>query len=565
MSVLSLQSASPTSPPKDRSDRWLSVVLLTYCFAAVLTIVLPIGILVLRSLRDTKGQFVGLANYSIYFSTQTLFSSFFNSLFVAGMTSLIVIPLAFLYAYGLTRSRMHCKGFFKGIAFVPLLIPGILKAIALIYLFGNQGLFKDYLFGHSIYGPLGMIVASVVWTFPHAALIMLTAMMHADQRLYHAAEILHASQTRTFLTVTWPTCRYGVITAFLVVFISVFTDFGIAKVIGGDFNILATDIYKEVVGLQNFEMGAVISVVLMIPAILVFALERMVANRQSSQLTARSVPYQPKPSCPRDTFYFLFCSLIALCILGILGMAQYAALVKFWPYNLSLTLQNYVFQIEGVGWSNFTNSLLMSFLVASFGCVISFLGAYIVEKPRHDSGLRKALQMLMLLPMAIPGLVLGLAYLMFINQPGNPFGFLYGGLSILVVSTVTHLYSVPHLTSLTALKGLDKEIESVGKSLNTSFWCLFSRVTIRVCLPALFDIWIYLFLRSMTTLSAVIFLYASETMLASIAVIHIDETGRVASAAAMAMLIVYTCLAVRLLHYAVTTQIIARTVKWRSP
>ncbi len=563
MSMLSLQPALLSAPPKEKSDRLLSALLLAYCLAALLTIVLPIAILVLRSVRDNKGQFVGLANYSVYFSTPTLFSSFFNSVFVAGMTSLVVIPIAFLYAYGLTRSRMRGKAFFRAMAFVPLLIPGILKAIALIYLFGNQGLLKEYLFGHSIYGPLGMIVASVVWTFPHAALIMLTSMLHADQRLYHAAEILHAGNVRTFLTVTWPTCRYGVITAFLVVFISVFTDFGIAKVIGGDFNILATDIYKEVVGLQNFEMGAVISVVLMIPAILVFALERMMASRQSSQLTARSIPYQPKRSYGRDTFYFLFCLLISLCILGILGMAQYAALIKFWPYNLSLTLQNYSFQIEGVGWSNFTNSLLMSFLVASFGSVIAFLGAYLVEKPRHDSALRKALQMLMLLPMAIPGLVLGLAYLIFINQPGNPLGLLYGGMSILVISTVTHLYSVPHLTSLTALKGLDKEIEAVGKSLNTSFWRLFSRITIPVCLPALFDIWIYLFLRSMTTLSTVIFLYASETMIASIAVIHIDETGRVASAAAMAMLIVYACLAVRLLHDLVTTHIIARAVKGR--
>lgn len=563
MSALSLPWSAVASPPRERSDRLLGIILLIYCGVACLTIVLPMGILVMRSLRNAQGVFVGLANYSAYFGTPTLFNSFYNSVFVAASTCLIVIPVAFLFAYGLTRTCMRWKGLFRAIAFVPLLIPGILKAIALIYLFGNQGLLKEYLFGHSIYGPIGMIAASVVWTFPHAALIMLTAMLHADQRLYHAAEILHASKTRTFLTVTWPTCRYGVITAFLVVFISVFTDFGIAKVVGGDFNVLATDIYKEVVGLQNFEMGAVISVMLLAPAVLVFVLERFVAGRQSSQLSARSVPYQARPAAGRDGFYFVFCSLVSICILGILGMAQFAALVKFWPYNLSLTLQNYVFQIEGVGWSNFTNSLLMSFLVATFGALIAFIGAYVVEKPRHDSVLRKALQMLMLLPMAIPGLVLGLAYLIFINQPGNPLGFLYGGMAILVISTVTHLYSVPHLTSLTALKGLDREIESVGKSLNTPFFRLFTRVTLPVCLPALFDIWIYLFLRSMTTLSAVIFLYASETMLASIAVIHIDETGRVASAAAMAMLIVYACLVVRLLHYLVTTRVLGKTAGWR--
>ena len=163
------------------------------------------------------------------------------------------------------------------------------------------------------------------------------------------------------------------------------------------------------------------------------------------------------------------------------------------------------------------------------------------------------------------GEVLGLAYLLFVNHPQSPVGWLYGGMAILVVSTITHLYSVPHLTALTALKGLSREIELVGLSLAASPWRTFLRVTVPACAAALADLWLYLFLRAMTTLSAVIFLYTSQTKVAAIAVIHVDETGATASAAAMAMLIVYACLAVRLLHHLVTERWLLRWQRWRMP
>ena len=570
MSTQSVSSATAglfaRSKPQimERSDWLVRWVCVAYCVAALCTIVLPVGALFLRSLKNADGAYVGLQNYLTYFGTSALFDSFLNSLLVSLVTAALVVPMAFAYAYGLLRTCMPFKSFFRGVALIPLLIPGVLKAIALVYLFGNQGLLREWLFGHPLYGPVGIVGASVIWTFPFAVLIMLTALQHVDQRLYHAAAVLKTSAWRTFLHVTWPSCRYGVTTAFLVVMVSVFTDFGIAKVIGGDFRVLATDIYKEVVGQQNFEMGAVISVMLLVPAVLVFLLERRVASKQVAQFTGRSLPYTPKPSSLRDGVFLGWCIAVTLLIASVLGMAQFASLVKFWPYNLSLTFDHYEFEIEGVGWMNFANSIWMATLAATVGSLIVFIGAYVVEKARRDIWLRKALQLLMLLPMAIPGLVLGLAYLIFINTPGNPAGWLYGGMAILVISTVTHLYSVPHLTCLTALKGLDREIESVGLSLNTPVARMLTQVTLPVCLAALLDVWLYIFLCAMTTLSAVIFLYSPDTKLASIAVIHIDETGRVASAAAMAMLLVYVCLTVRLAHHLIARRVLRKFQPWRT-
>lgn len=547
------------------SDEWLLRWLL-WGFIAVFVIVLavPLYMLMSRSFHDASGMFIGLGNYHYYFTTPALFQSVGNSFFVAGTSAGIVTVLAFIYAFALTRTAMPFKGFFKVMAFIPLLSPSVVKAIALVYWFGNQGVLKEVLFGHSIYGPIGIIFGSVFWTFPHVLLIIMTALALSDGRLYEAAASLKAGRLKTFLTVTLPGARYGLISAVIVAFILVLTDFGVPKIIGGNYNVLATDIYKEVVGQQNFEMGAVVSVLLLIPAVIAFAIDRFMTRKQHSSLTARSVPYVPKKSPAVDWIMFTFCMAVTVLTVAVLGMAQFAALVKFWPYNLELTLSNYTFDAAGVGWENFYNSLQAAALVSVFGTAIIFTGAYIVEKSRRDRGARQVLQLMALMPMAIPGLVLGLSHLMFINHPDNPFGFLYGGMTIIVISTIAHFYTVTHLTATASLKQLDPAFESVSASMKVSAPKMFFRVTVPLCLPAILDIAIYLFLATMTTVSGIIFIYGPDTKVASIAAIHMDELGEQASAAAMAMLIVYACVTVRLLHLFVARLILKRAQQWRA-
>ena len=144
------------------------------------------------------------------------------------------------------------KTIFRSIAMIPILLPSLLAGIALVYLFGNQGIIKELLFGYKIYGPIGIIIAEVFYTFPHALLIIITALSIADARLYEAATVLRSKSIRTFFTITIPSAKYGLISAIFVVFTLVITDFGIPKVIGGQYNVLAVDVYKQVVGQQKF-------------------------------------------------------------------------------------------------------------------------------------------------------------------------------------------------------------------------------------------------------------------------------------------------------------------------
>ena len=246
-------------------------------------------------------------------------------------------------------------------------------------------------------------------------------------------------------------------------------------------------------------------------------------------------------------------------------MCQYAAVIKFWPYDLSLSLNNYNFDVmDGGGWASYWNSIKLAMWTAVIGTSVIFLGGYMVEKTTGFHTGRGLFQMLAMMPMAIPGMVLGLAYIFFFNSPNNPINFIYGTLAILVICTVTHFYTVGHLTALTALKQMDGEFESVSASLKQPVWKLFSRVTVPVCLPAILDISIYIFVNAMTTVSAVVFLYSPDTTLASVAVLNMDDAGDIAPAAAMGMMIFYTNAAARLIHLTLSRGVTARTQAWRA-
>jgi len=343
--------------------------------------------------------------------------------------------------------------------------------------------------------------------------------------------------------------------------------------VGGSLNVLATDIYKQVIGQQNFTMGSTIGIVLLLPTVIAFIVDRIAQQRQVALLSSRAVPLTPKPNRLIDTLATLYCSLVAAAVLLMLGTAVFASLVKVWPYDFTLTLRHYEFRGVAGGYSSYWNSVRMAIYTAIYGTAVVFLSAYLVEKGRGFGWGRQAIYFLSILPVALPGLVLGLAYIFFFNIPGwrvgnylilNPLNTLYGTMTILVISNIIHFYTVSFLAATTALKQMDAEFEAVGASLSVPFYRTFWRVTVPVCLPTLLEVAMYFFVNGMVTVSAVIFLYSPALKLASVAVVNMDDAGQTASAAAMSILIVVTCLAARLLYSLATYGIQRRTQAWRT-
>ncbi|MDW8314617.1 MAG: putative 2-aminoethylphosphonate ABC transporter permease subunit [Rhodovarius sp.] len=562
MASLSWRRALRPTPTLEQRLVGLSLALAGLLMLAAL--VLPLASVLIRAFQDGEGRFVGLAHVAAYLATPNLAAAAWNSFWTAAVTMLCVVPAAFAYAYALTRSCIPLKPLFRAVMLLPVLAPSLLPALALIYLFGNQGMLRWLLMGESVYGPIGIVLAQVFYCFPHAALILSVALSGADARLYEAAAVLKAGRGRIFATVTLPGAMGGIVSASVVVFTLVVTDFGIPKVIGGQFPVLATEIYKQVIGQQNFHMGAVVGLVLLLPAVAAFLIDLWAQRRQASVVSGRAVPLQPQPRPARDGPLFAFCLLVAGLLMGLVGIAVWGSFIRFWPWNLELTLANYDFaRFDSAGWGSLWTSVRMAFFTALFGTVLVFLLAYLIERGGVGGPLPRLLGLAATLPLAVPGLVLGLAYILFFNDPANPLGFLYGSLALMVLNCIIHFYTVCHLTAVTAIRQLDPEFESVGASLRVPIWITFGRVTLPICLPATVDIFVYFFVNAMTTVSAVVFLYGPDTKPASVAVIHMDEAGQVSAAAAMAVAILAINILLKLLHLAAAGRIEQTTQAWR--
>ncbi|MGU3371174.1 putative 2-aminoethylphosphonate ABC transporter permease subunit [Bacillus mycoides] len=561
-------------------EEWIQrLLIIGMLLSFFIMLVLPLLQLFTQAFYDKDGAFVGAANFSKYFTTPTLVQSLQNTIWISGATTIISVTLAFAYAYAIARTNVFGKRVFQYIALLPLFAPTMMHGIALTYLFGNQGLITKGMFGLfegiqiPLYGPVGIVMAEVMYTFPQAFLILLIALQGSDYRLYEASNMLGASKVKQFFTVTLPSVKYGLISAMFVVFTLSFTDFGAPKIVGGQYNVLATDVYKQVIGQQNMSMGATVGMILLIPAIFAFAVDRITQRKQANLLSSKAVPYRIINNKKRDVISFVYCSVVTFMIILLFVAVGIAASVKVWPYNMSFTLEHFNFSsLTGDGIEAFKNSVIVSAITAVIGAILTFVFAYAIEKIEQLQFFRKVGYFFSIVPLAIPGLVLGLGYVFFFSQPTiqilglsvtNPFHSLYGTIAVLVLVNIIHFYSVTFVTATTALKKLDREFELVSQSMSVPFYKTFFRVTVPMCLPAILEMVMYYFVNSMVTVSAVVFLYAADFKLAAVSIVNMDDAGNVAPAAAMSILIVVTNIVVRVVYEWGTKALRNRTSQWQ--
>lgn len=562
MSVAAAPPARPGLRPGEASASTL--LLVGAALALSVFLLLPIGSLLSQSLSDADGHF-SVAQFRAFAQAPGTATAVWNTFWVAALVTAITVPLAFGYAYAIQRACLPFKGLWRLLGLSPLLGPSLVGAIAFIQWFGTQGVLKSWLGETSVYGPLGIVMATVFASFPHALMILVVALATSDARLYEAADALRATRWRKFTTVTLPAAKYGLVSAAMVVFAYSVSEFGIPKVIGGNFKVLAVEIYVQAVGQQNFGRGAVVALLLLMPVLFAFVVDLQVQRRQQASLTARAVPYAPRPDWRRDLPLLVFAVLVSGAMLAVLGMAAYTSFITFWPYDLTPTLRHYTYGLAEAGVLDaYLNSLRIAALTTLAGTPFIFGTAYLLDKTgRRGSRLHGTVQALASLPMGVPGLVLGIGYILFFNHPHNPLGGLYKTLALLVIVNVVHYYTACHMTAITALKSLDREFEAVSASLKVSRLVTFWRVTLPVCLPAVLEISRYLFINAMTTVSALVFLYAPDTLPASVSILNLDEAGELGPAAAMATLIMVTTATFSLLHALISQVWLARQQTWR--
>jgi len=546
-----------SAPTTIISDRLMTGMTLGFLLA-VLTFFMLYPVYDICRLSFFKEGMFTLKNYAAYFTNPRIFRSLTNSVYVSLITMVITTVLAFFFAYGLTRTTIGGKEIFYTISTFPLIAPSIIQGLALILLFGRNGLITRYLFqtDWNIYGATGIVAAECLYCFPNALFILYTTLSAVDTRLDEAAQSLGASALKTFYKVTLPSAKYGIASAAALVFNLTITDFGVPVVIGGNYNVLATEIYQQVIGMQRFDLGATISVILLMPSVGAFLLNYYLTKKSYALISGQARPFL-QPSRPFKRWAFtIYCWIPCILILIVFASVFLGSFVKTWPYDFSLTLKHFDFpSLGGYAplWTKFWASILdgewqsmiaykyapiwnsfwVAILVAIGGALLTLLAGYIVEKkkPRGD----QVLYTLSVLPAAIPGTVMGLGYILAFNKP---YYFFYGTFWIIIINIIICNFTLGVLSSIANLKQIDKSIEEASVSLGANPITTFTRVVFPLTKTAFFSNAIFFFMRAMTTISAVIFLVSAKVKLAAIEIIFLDIDGRTASANAMCTIII---------------------------
>ncbi|WP_349545652.1 ABC transporter permease subunit [Bradyrhizobium sp. ORS 375] len=482
-----------------------------------------------RSLVADDGT-IGFANYAALARTPGILKATLNSLTLGLATTAVCLSLGFVLAFTMTRTRVPGARIISAVLALPMLAPSLVLGLGLIFLLGRNGLISGVLGKRiDIYGFPGLLIADVLYALPQAVLILKAAFAHADARYYDAAEVMGAGRWRQFFDITLPNVKFGLLSAGFVVFTVTITDFGNAAVIGGDFAVLATEIYNQVTGQMKFGIGAVVGLLLLAPTGLAVYIERVAAQRQFGGGSEGAVPPQMSSVPARDVPLAIVAFLATLSVLAVIGVVVYASFMRLWPYRLTFTLKHYDITLSG-GYAPLWTSLLVSVIAAGLGTLLLFALVYGIR--RLPSWLAKIVYLVAVMPVGVPGLVLGLAYIFAFNIAGSPLSVLYGSTLLLALCNFYHYHTQGFLTMVTGMRAVPPALEEAATCLGSGAGQVLANVIIPVMSPTLVSVFFFLFMRSMVTLSAVIFLVTPSLGIAAVSVMRLDEAGFVSQAAA---------------------------------
>ena len=511
-------------------------------------------------LRTGASEGFGLEHYAGVVTEARLIKAFKNSLLLAVTACLVTTSLAFALAYGINRGGIPAPTFVRYATLVPLVSPPVLIATAAILLFGRNGAFTrgilDQKLGWidasetNLYGIGGVIVAQVLSFLPPAFIIMDNVFSKHDGRVEEAAASQGAGPGLVFLRVTLPLSQPGIVRTLILTFILSMTDFGNPLVIGKDIPVLAGVLYDEITGFQNTELSAALAMWMILPALgIYFVLEGI--GRRKRYDTGASVGGPPELPVPRPARIFL--TTVAGANIGLIivlyGTIVVGSFVKIWGIDNTFTLGWYAagevatgFASEWHGVGVVWDSLLVAAIGGPIGGVLALVVAYLVERVRPKGA--NLLSFIALLPAILPGVIFGIGYILAFNLPfGHKELALTGTRSILVLNLMFgHIY-VGVLAGRAVLQRLDASVDEAAEILGATLVQRFTRVVMPMMRHAAILGTLYVFVQSMTSLSAIIFLVSPGNELAAVAIFDTASNSfyGVSCAMSVTMLVIVFC------------------------
>ncbi|MEO9516889.1 MAG: iron ABC transporter permease [Paracoccaceae bacterium] len=483
-----------------------------------------------------------------------------NSLFLAVLVGFITTVLGLIFALVVTRSGFRYKRALRALTVLPIITPPFVIGLALILLFGLSGsvtVFFSDVFGIQptrwLYGLPGVLIAQTLAFTPIAFLVLIGVVEGVSPSMEEAAQTLRASKWQVFKTVSLPLMRPGLANAFLLGFIESMADFGNPLVLGGNYDVLSTEIFFAIVGAQ-YDQGkaAVLAMVLLCFTLGAFYAQRFWLGKKSYTTVSGKGDSGVHPHMPRAlSLPVLAMAMIwAAFTVVVYAMIFYGSIVELWGVNNTITLKHYVtafsFRIEdsgirwsGAAWDSFWTTLKIAAIAAPLTAIVGLITAYLLTRQTFAG--KNAFEFGTMLSFAIPGTVIGVSYILAFNVP--PVEITGTGI-ILVVSFIFRNMPVGVRAGIASMSQLDKSLDESSLTLGANSWQTFRRIILPLLRPAILAALVYSFVRAMTAISAVIFLVSAEYDMATSYIIGRVENNDYGLAIAYSTTLIFVMLSV---------------------
>jgi iron(III) transport system permease protein len=504
----------------------------------LLTVILLIILLTLYFVLWPVWKLITIAEpaaYGILLTTPRWIRALGNSLFMMVISTVSCTAVAFLFAYTITRLDVPLKKFFRFITLLPVVSPPFIVALSYILLFGIQGIVTRHILGLKIdiYGRLGLWIVQTITFFPYAFSVILGVINNVSINLEYAAYNMGASRWKTFKSVVWPLCRPGVAGGALMAAIQVLTDFGNPLMIGGDLALLPTEAYMQIVGWYDMKTAGILAVLLLLPSCIIFILQRFWVGRRSYiTVTGKEVslkPYAPHPLVKWGMF--TLCCLVSFFVVLVYGTLLYGSFAKAIGYDWTITLHNYSYVKDK--FFQIWNSIKFSALSAFFAALLGLLLAYIVQK--KQTGFNRFLDLIAVIPTAIPGMFLGLSYVIAFNTP--PVKLTNTGF-IMILALMFWNLPACYSSSMAGIQQISGSLEEAALNLGANSFRGFRDIMAPLLRIPFFSGFVLSFLRSVTCLSVIIFIYSPSTAVGTVSILGLVSYGQWGAAAAFTMVLI---------------------------
>jgi len=536
-------------------DPFLLALVVVIFISILIFVVYPLAMVFIASFQE-RGEWT-MANYALMWERRLYRNALWNSLSVGALVGFVGVIIGYVAAFVLTRLNVPGKRILHYLMIVPIISPPFVSAVSILFLFGLNGLITRQVLGlqdFSIYGFHGVVWSQIFTFAPIAYLSLRGVLASISPTLEDAALNIGASRWQVFWKVTFPLSLPGVASAFLIVFIESMADFGNPLVLAGAaFPMLAPQAYLEITGSFNLARGAMLSVILLLPSITAFAIQRYwIAKRQYVTVTGKPTASTSKiVSEPVKWLLYGFVLLFAAIVLLFYSVIFIGAFTQVWGFNYAFTLNHFVYVFD-VGFKTVKDTLIIAIITTPVSGLLGMLIAFLVVR-RVFPG-KGALEFGSILSYAVPGTVVGIGYVLAFNGPPI---ILTGTLAILVLCFVFRYVPVGIQSGIAVLRQIDPSIEEAAQNLGASALTTFRKVTLPLIAPAFFSALVYAFVRAMTAISAAIFLVSANWNLMTVQILNQVGSGRLGVAAAYSVVVI----AIVLVAVVIINAIVVRMTK----